>query len=298
MAKNLSGASLESQKADLIHKTMAFKVEKTKETVGLIHSCSRLNGKNCTFDQFVEHLTEMGFTKKLNLITRTEVASFLFYKVEDDNCTKTILEHLSKISSSISALEVLGYQTDINDKEFHTLRVEIKTLGYVTMHKDRAFDDPSKVINDLYTLSTDYAYGTIAELQYICGYRIHEALQVTPEMLEQRNDKCFIKEGAVQGKGGFPLHEKEIPLNLAGKIVVQFFMKDGWDMTTAQYNKGIKTIAGDEYSSHCFRYNYAQELFTELIAKGYSEVESKLTVSEAMGHHRPEITQHYLNKDR
>jgi len=261
----------------------------------MIHSCARLDGKNNTWDQVVEHLYEVGFTKKLNLITSNEVSSFLLAKVEDGNCTKTLLEHLSKISSSITALNALGYKVNISEAEFDELRKQFKKLGYTTMHQNRAFDNPKQVIEDLYALSyPSYSYGTIAELQYICGYRIHEALQVTPEMFEQRNDECYIKEGVIKGKGGFPLHEKQIPLKLAGNIVIQFFMMGGWDMTMATYNEGIKSVAGDEYSSHCFRYNYAQELYAKLKAKGYTTAEAKLEVSEAMGHHRLEITNHYL----
>lgn len=296
MAKNLSGSTLEKQKRDLILKTMAFGVKKTKETQGLIHSCSRLTAKNNTLDQLISYLIGIGFNEKLNLITIDLVRDFLQTKVEDGNCNKTLAEHISKISSSWTALNSLGYVTDIYPEDFDDLREEFKHAGHETFHRNRAFADPEKIIEGLYGLFLDS--GIIAELQYTCGYRVHEAFQVRPDIIEFQGDDLYIKEGAIQGKGGFALHKKKISAELGQKIMMQFAFIGRWKITSAIYNSRIKHVAGKGYSSHCFRYNYAQNLFTKLKNEGMSDEDAKFDVSEAMGHHRPEITNHYLSNER
>ena len=292
MSKNLSGSTPEKQKADLIHKTMAFGVKKTIDTEGMIHSCARLTSKNNTFDQFIPFLNGISFTEKLNLVTIDIIDAFMQTKVEDGNCNKTLAEHISKFSSSFTALGNLGYATNVNEHEFDELRKNYKNAGYETVHHNRAFKKPQKVIDDLYSLFL--SSGIIAELQYTCGYRVHEAFQVTPDIIEFRGDDLYVKEGAVQGKGGFPLHEKKISAALGRKIGMQFMFFEGWEITPAIYNTRIKHVAGKEYSSHSFRYNYAQNLYARLIREGYTDKDAKKIVSEAMGHHRPSITNHYL----
>lgn len=292
MPKNLSGSSLPSQKIDCINRTLAFEQNESKKTEGFIYSRPRLNDKNSTLNQLVNYLNFIGFNFKLNLIPIDIISDFIQTKAEDGNSNKTLLEHISKISSTFTALDNLNYAINVTTEDFTQLRTEFRNVGEKSRHKNRAFKLPKKVVSDLYKLN--HVSGIIAELQDACGYRIHEALQVTPQIIEVRNDGFYIKEGAIKGKGGFPLHEKKISAQLVQKITQDFTSLGEWGITPAQYNSDIKQVAGVKHSSHAFRYNFAQALYAKLIREGHKKGLAKLIVSEAMGHHRPEITNHYL----
>ena len=220
------------------------------------------------------------------------ISDFIQEKVEDGNANSTIKEHLSKISSSFTALNNKGFDVRILDSDFADLRVEFKNAGYSTFHTDRAFENSQLVVDKLYTKRI--ASGIISELQNNCGYRLNEAFQVTPDLIEYQGNKLYVKEGVIEGKGGFPLHKKEISPALYRKIQILHDMNQGWGISPETYNLDIKYVHGKEYSSHCFRYNYGQSLFQKLINNGVSEYNALLIVSEAMGHHRAEITKHYL----
>lgn len=292
MGKNLSGSTLEKQKSDLVLKTMFLGNKKSKLTEGMIHSCSRLTSKNNTLDQFVDFLKAENFHAKLNLVTADYLSAFLESKVYDENCNKTIQEHLSKISSSWTALEKLGYETKIYNSEFSGIREEFKNAGHATFHRDRAFKSPKEVINNLYKMRL--SSGIIAELQYTCGYRIHEAFQVSPDTIEFEGDNLFVKEGVIKGKGGFPLHKKAISAELGKKIGMQYLFLNKWEINASTFNNDIKAVTSAQYSSHSFRYNYAQHLYMELLYLGWSETNARFKVSEEMGHHRAEIVGCYV----
>ena len=292
MPKNLKGPALTNQKEDCINRTRSFNIKKSISTQGKIHSCSRLNNKNSTFNQLVIFLEIIGYTQKLNIVPIDLISEFIQTKAEDGNSNETLLEHISIISSTFTALRNLKYAVAISDQDFADLRTEFRTVGIKAVHKNRAFKSSKKVVEDLYEFNN--TAGIVSEFQETCGYRIHEVLQINPGMIEVLDDGFYIKEGMIKGKGGFPLHQKKISSSLVKKITVHFASVDSWKITAAQYNSDIKQVTGTKYSSHSFRYNYAQALYAKLTAEGYTVPEAKRIVAEAMGHHRKDITDHYL----
>jgi len=292
MSRNLRGSTLSKQKKDAINRMFNLSEKKSVLTQGQIHSCNYLSAKNNTLDQLVDFLEDESYPGKLNLVTADYISAFSEVKVEDKNCNKTIKNHLSKISSFFTALKRLGYETNITHEEFQALRDEFKNAGHETLSFDRSFENPEKVIESLYCMRL--SSGILAELQFTCGYRVHEAFQIKPEHIEFKNNLLTIKKNVIKGKGGFPLHMKLILPELYRKLQLLFEFHGGFDISANQYNKDIQYIAGKTYSSHAFRYNYAQLLYEGFVLSGYTEHEAKLQVSEAMGHHRAEITGCYL----
>lgn len=292
MGKNLHGRALVQQKEDALNRMFSLGEKKSVHTKGKIHSCNYLTAKNNTLDQLVTFLEDENYLGKLNLVTADFISAFLESKVEDENCNKTIKNHLSKISSFFTALKRMGYEINLSKEEFEVLHVEFKDSGYETLSFDRSFINPEKVIEALYCMRL--SSGILAELQFTCGYRVHEAFQIRPEHVEFKNNLLSIKEGVIKGKGGFPLHMKLILPELYRKLQLLFEFYDGFDISVNQYNKDIHYITGHGYSSHSFRYNYAQLLYQGFLLSGCTENAAKLQVSEAMGHHRAEITGCYL----
>lgn len=293
MGKNLKGSTLETQVKNSIIRRLNLGVKKGDLSTGFIHSCARIDSNNNTLFQLANFLEKNGFDKKFNLVTASWISEFLESKVEDGNSDHTIMNHLSVISSTFTALDTMGYSIKISSEDFNDLRKEFKGAGYKNVHQNRAFKNPEEVIEKLYEMRL--SSGLLAELQLTCGYRIHEALQVCPEIIEFKDNELYVIEGAIRGKGGFPLQRKKISSEMSKKIGMQFMVLEGWEITADTYNNDIKYVSDSSYSSHSFRYNFAQDEYQKNVDKDLDVKEAKRQVSESMGHHRPHITDHYLD---
>jgi len=107
-----------------------------------------------------------------------------------------------------------------------------------------------------------------------------------------------------QGKGGYIL-QKELSPELA--IQIRSYMENGvFKVDQNHFRESLKyacKIEGENYTgAHGLRYNFAQNTFIERfennLSRGMSpdeaEREALKYTSEQMGHHREEITKHYL----
>ena len=292
MKRNLSGSTLEQQKVDLIDRTDAFGLKKSKTTIGMNHSGPTLDNRNSIFNQLVVFLDNFNFDQKLNKMPSHLFSELLQTKVEKGNCSTSIERDISLVSASFKANKRKRYYTLMTEKDFDDLKTEFKYQGKKSKHNNRAFTNPNNIINSLY--EKRIASGILSELQNTCGYRIDEAFQVKPEYIESIGNKFFIRKNVIKGKGGFPCHLKEISAELYSNIKIMYEMDNGWGISQDTYNNDIKYVAGNEHSSHAFRYNYAQSLYKKLLQEGYTENEAKLEVSEQMCHHRASIVNHYL----
>ena len=164
------------------------------------------------------------------------------------------------------------------------------------------------------------------ELAYRCGLRAHELLTIerTPD---KRADKRFYADGreknlsskfdgmgdgvryVVTGKGGLT-REIFVPKDLAiqleqrrlpepirvrdrGVFYVQKYDLAGGKKFTDSFAKASERALGWSTGAHGLRHSYAQERLKNL-TKNYDYETAKETVSQEMGHFRPDITDAYL----
>ncbi|WDT86987.1 hypothetical protein [Alteromonas sp. 009811495] len=114
----------------------------------------------------------------------------------------------------------------------------------------------------------------------------------------------------VQGKGGLIRHVL-IPNDLVVQLEQRRFnypvtVKDRKINYLQRYDIGAGKRWSDSFSkaskralffstgAHGLRHSYARERMRELLALGYRRVQALETVSQEMGHFRPEITEVYL----
>jgi len=203
---------------------------------------------------------------------------------------------LKNISAAIGKLEnvitqKLGLEVNFGDREHSTGRWYANELARdASAGSDRgAYENPQAVIENLSTPEHEL----VARLQYEGGFRIHEVAGI--------RESSFVDGWGIQvrGKGGFERTVEVSPeLWSWAKEVVESSGRINFSYKAYLEDlKEASLFSGQVYQgSHGFRYNFAQEKYEQLLSDGFGHWEALKEVSELMGHHRPEITMHYLGK--
>ena len=157
------------------------------------------------------------------------------------------------------------------------------------------------------------------EIAHAAGLRAHELLTLRP--VDERaadprptlDSKWAGRDGViytVQGKGGL-VREVMIPRELAARLEERrldtpqavtdrgVFYQSQYDIGGGQRWSNSVSAASDRTmgrstGAHGLRHSYAQERMTELQNRGLLREVALETVSQEMGHFRPEITEAYL----
>lgn len=206
---------------------------------------------------------------------------------------------LKNISAAIGKLEnvieqKLGIEVDFGSREDFSGRWLANKIASELSHQSNrgAYENPQALIENL----SSPVHQLVAELQYHGGFRIHEVAAIREKSFSCGQEFTAI---TVRGKGGYE-RTVEVPKELweQAKSQVEQFGRIAFDYK--EYLKDLNRAAwesGQAYQgSHGLRYNFAQERYDELIEKGLGHNEALKEVSELLGHHRPEITLHYLGK--
>lgn len=162
-------------------------------------------------------------------------------------------------------------------------------------------------------------YALATEIAYRAGLRAHELLTLRPageQPADRRpalTSKWQGREGVpytVIGKGGL-VRDIRLPLELAQRLEAQRLVEPRSVTDRGIYYRQHYAIAGGQRWSNSFsaaaqrvlnwsagahglRHSYAQERLNELQRSGLSQHQALETVSQEMGHFRPEITEVYL----
>jgi len=209
---------------------------------------------------------------------------------------------LRNISSAIGKLEnvieqKLGLEVDFGSREDMSGRwLANKIASEMENVSNRgAYENPQALVENL----SSPTHQLVATLQYEGGFRIHEVAGIRESSFKSWTDSWGQEHFGVmvKGKGGYE-RTVEIPFDtwLSAKEHVEEFGKI--DFSYKEYLNDLRESAwqtGQSYEgSHGLRYNFAQEKYQEFIDMGFSHDEALKEVSELLGHHRPEITLHYL----
>lgn len=166
--------------------------------------------------------------------------------------------------------------------------------------------------NERNSLSTEIAYSS--------GLRAHELLTLRPEAERPADDRPVLDSKfqgrdkgvtyTVEGKGGL-IREVIIPVELANRLEYtrlnepiqitdrgvhysQQYDISGGQRWSNSFSSASNRILGHSEGAHGIRHTYAQERMSELQKVGLTRYEALETVSQELGHFRPEITEVYL----
>ncbi|OJF70631.1 integrase [Alteromonas sp. V450] len=157
------------------------------------------------------------------------------------------------------------------------------------------------------------------QIAYAAGLRAHELLTLAraeernPDKRPALHSKWAGREGqlyTVQGKGGLVRHvlipndlvEQLEKLRLDNPVTVthrkinylQRYDIGAGKRWSDSFSKASKLALFFSTGAHGLRHSYAQERMRELIEIGFNGLFALKTVSQEMGHFRPEITEVYL----
>jgi integrase len=157
------------------------------------------------------------------------------------------------------------------------------------------------------------------EIAHAAGLRAHELITLAPaserpaDIRPALESKFEGREGVlytVQGKGGL-CREVMLPKDLADRLEARrldepkqvtdrgVFYEQRYDIGggkqfTDSFSKASDRALDWSTGAHGLRHSYAQERMDELQSRGYDRDTALETVSQEMGHFRPDITEIYL----
>ncbi|MHB8150582.1 MAG: hypothetical protein ACYDIB_10505 [Desulfobulbia bacterium] len=234
--------------------------------------------------------------KNMETITGEVVQAWVKNKIENGVSRGTLENYISHLAKVEIGLEKMAtgkgqeYQS-FGREDLLAARASLTDLAK-SEHVNRAYENPGAVMSNLE--GKEYLVG---RLQLEHGLRVSEAARIEAKQLVG-NSLTF------HGKGGYEL-TKTLPEDLANAIREN--MQEGrFEINANHYRDSIREsarIEGEKYTgSHGLRYNFAQKTYAKLLSdnldKGLSHTTADQTAlastSEEMGHHREEITHHYL----
>ena len=271
-------------------------IDGNRPVSGLVHSYEYKDEIFKTGRQLGEFARENFGIKDFEKINGRVIESFIEHKISEGVSKGTLdnyISHLSKIQIGLERIvNENGREYRAFTKEDLASVKEIVRDLTPNQHVNRAYNNPNALISNLFGKEF-----VCAKLQLDYGLRITEASFIKENQLDG-NTLTF------QGKGGYIL-QKELSPELANQI--RNHMENGvFKVDQNHFRESLKEacrIEGENYTgAHGLRYNFAQNTFIERfdnnLAKGMSvdeaEKEALKYTSEQMGHHREEITKHYL----
>lgn len=174
-----------------------------------------------------------------------------------------------------------------------------------------SFDEYS-LFKDLCNNKGMFEVGAIAGLAYNAGLRIHECMRIDYNTASRAVDSGNL---TIKGKGGLV---RTVPLNSEAVSILRDSMVDKSPGDKLYINKDDKTHLvikrvqnfinrnrdsfqidyhdGVNITFHGLRHSFASMKYEGYLRDGFSEYDSRLMVSELLGHHRDDVTKIYINK--
>lgn len=207
-------------------------------------------------------------------------------------------DYLRGWSGMLQGLEQANISIPVGIDFFNT---QVATYKEDALERGEVFNTPLQVVSPFTPMEVieqlPFASSCLAQLQYETGFRVSEAYAVI-ENLESHLEDLKIK--AVQGKGGQFYQEKIISLEL--KLMLLKLQREQMQLPNrVTYYRQLQLF---NMRSHDLRAYYAKELYETTLAElkqqqpenSHVEALALAIVSEAINHHRPEITLYYLDK--
>lgn len=284
-------------------KTTGLKSENNRDYSDKIHSYG--GGKN--FKRFLKELgrfaKDRGYQNsetRLDKITGEIFKEFARDKIENGGrnkkgITKRTLsnifskaEKLSITLKNLSGAKGAAFKF-ATPSELIKLKEELRPGAKNNVHFNRSIDNAlaEKIVSGIKNEKARIA----AELQLKRGLRESEAIKIKPWQMKGET------VADIQGKGGYH-RDINIEKETYKKIIAYIENNGSFSITRKTYEKHLREAFeanGVKYNgTHTLRYTYAQKSLIEKIESGMDSKEALRQVSEELGHHREDITLHYV----
>ncbi len=251
-----------------------------------LHSYSTAYDYKECWEKFGEFArAELGL-KDLEKTSPEHIQAYLESRIEDGIAHSTWQKEAAQLGKFGNALtEFTGRDISFRDA-INELRGDAKD-ALVSPERDRGFIGPRDVVDEL----SNRDMRLVASLQLEGGARCSEVILVRQSQL-RGNGQIEL----TNTKGGMKRTitvSQETYRKLADRL-----QNGDIRLKNSSYRSAVATAAKrageDVTGTHDFRYNYAQRRYVELTRDGHTAEEAHYLISREMGHHRPDITLHYL----
>jgi len=288
---NLRGGTFEKQIKDAFHRTLRFGEGRHLKNDNFTHSIALAEKREMYLRDFKEYLEQKGITEgKINqYMTKDTIQDFIEQRTINLS-PKSALDYTTGFNSLLKGLEQANITIPANPsrddflKDFREVfREEMKQLE---VENARYIQNVEQKLDALREIR--YESYVIAKIQYETGFRINEALEVAKNFSNYYNPYTNTLEGVI-GKGNHQYAPKPISYQL-----VQEIQKMEHIPHYNTYRQDLKEVGINR--SHDFRVTYAKDLLQQKLEEGKEYKEALREVSKEINHHRPEMTEYYLNR--
>lgn len=275
-----------------------------------IHSTGTRDTYEATWRHVLDHAKTRFGIRDIEKLTGQHIQFYLESKIsESENriSNQTFLNYSAACEKLETALNLYAERMATGRYYLFTPNIELvrETARESKLERflgNRAYESPRLLIDNL----RHEAHQLAARIQYEGGARISEANRIRQDQLKGvYKDPCSGRPKGhfeVQGKGG-KIREIRISLQTYKELKETIEQKGSFTFNERTYRddleKSAKAIGQDHENkgSHGFRWNFAQERFSEVQGTArVNEIRALSIVSDEMGHVRASITEHYLGK--
>lgn len=267
-----------------------------------IHSYSTADDYRAVWRHVMEHARTQFCHKNIESLTGAQIRSYLQSKIDQGVAKATFGQYAAACEKLESALNRYAHvnctgKTYSFSQEIKTARASASKLG--KFEGSRAYGNPNRLVQAV----APGPHQLIAAAQRESGARINELNHLREKQLRGvwKDLQTGIERGWIEvaGKGG-KVREIGVSPVTYQKIAVEISKatKGRLEFDGDRYRQVLKQASersGQAYEgSHGLRWSWAQERHQQLQELGMTYEQSLTAISQAMGHERADITQHYL----
>ena len=288
---NLRGGNFQKQVKDAFFKVLRFGEGRHLKEDNYTHSVELAKKRKMYLRNFKEYLESKGITEgKINQhMTEENVRNFLEERTLELH-PKSALDYTAGFNSLLKGLEQakITIPSNPSNKDFlKDFREEFRSeMKQIEIESGRYIQNVEEKLDELRDIRFE-SY-VVAQVQLSTGLRVSEALEITRNFDKYYNPQSSELIGVI-GKGNHQYDPKPIDYNLVLEI-----QKMENVPTYHNYREDLKEVGIDR--SHDFRVTFAKNSLQNKLEKGISYKEALKEVSREINHHRPEMTQYYLNR--
>ncbi len=288
---NLRGGTFAKQIKDAFYRTLKFGEGRHMKDDNFTHSLALAEKRQMYLKDFKQYLEQKGITEgKINqYMDQNTIRDFIESRISHLS-PKSALDYTTSFNSLLKGLEqaniTIPASPSQNDflKDFREVfREEMKQLE---VESGRYIQNVEQKLDALREIR--YESYVVAKIQYETGFRVNEALEVAKNFSNYYNPQTNTLDGVI-GKGNHQYAPKSISYQLAQEIQKMEHIPH-----YNTYRQDLKEVGINR--SHDFRVTYAKDLLQRKLEEGKEYKEALRKVSKEINHHRPEMTEYYLNR--
>jgi len=270
--------------------------ENGRQVSPLIHSYKYRNDIKNTATQLLNFAKEDFNIKNAEYIDNDVIKSYILKKLDAGVTYRSISTYIGHLRKIMLGLQKISEYKEKKYKAFDEDGVKIisalkKEKAYKTKYKNRAYVDVENILSNLKNEENIL----VAKVQLEAGVRVTEGLKFRLDQMKNNNQI----EVKIKGGNTILVTVKENTYNvLLAKINKaiekgEIGFRIQYDDYYSDLKQAVESTVETWNGTHGMRYVYAQRRMNELSSEMSFE-EARLIVSKEMGHHRANITSHYL----